>query len=112
MSGFQLSDAEKIALTRKRLRETREIFAARFKVRALAVTKWENGEASPRSQQHRAILAQLFQSVLHEEDDSQFETVTYQLNLPFDQPVGIDFRVLPLGPDRVRLGVQVKRKAG
>ncbi|MGO9316482.1 MAG: helix-turn-helix domain-containing protein [Terracidiphilus sp.] len=112
MAGLQLTDAEKIAITRKRLGETQEAFAARFNVQALAVTEWEGGKTIPRNAQHRAMLTQLFQRVLHEEDESQFETVAYQLNLPFDEPVRIDFRVSPLDKGRARLGVQIMRKAG
>jgi transcriptional regulator with XRE-family HTH domain len=112
MAGFQLTEAEKIALTRKRLGETQGQFATRFNLQALAVTKWENGEASPKKSEHRAILTRLFETVLQEEDESQFETAAYQLNLPFDAPVRIDFRVSPLDTDRVRLGVQVMRKVG
>lgn len=112
MAGLQLTFAEKIALTRKRLKETREAFAARFEVQALAVTKWENGESAPRSEEHRAKLIQLFRSVLREEDEAQFETAAYQLQLPFDEPVRIDFRVSPLSAGRVRLGVRVVRRAG
>ena len=111
MVGLQLSDAEKIAITRKRLGETLKVFAARFNVQALAVTKWEGG-AVPRNPQHRATLTQLFQSVLHEEDESQFETAAYQLQLPFNAPIRIDFRVSPFNAERVRLGVQITRKAG
>jgi DNA-binding transcriptional regulator YiaG len=112
MAGLQLKDAEKIAITRKRLGETQEVFAARFNVQALAVTKWESGETVPRNARHRAMLTQLFQSVLHEEDESQFETAAYQLQLPFDAPISIDFRVSPLNAERVRLGVQITRKVG
>ena len=111
MTGFQLSEAEKIALTRKRLGETRDAFAARFDLKALAVTKWENGDTSPKKAEHRAILARLFQENLKEADDSMYETAAYQLNLPFDAPVRIDFQISPLSEDRVRLGVQVTRKA-
>ena len=111
MTGLQLTEAEKIALTRKRLGETQDAFAARFNLQALAVTKWENGEAHPKKAEHRAILARLFQDVLKEEDDSMYETAAYQLHLPFDAPVRIDFRVSPLDADRVRLGVEITRKA-
>jgi transcriptional regulator with XRE-family HTH domain len=111
MAGLQLTEAEKIAITRKRLDETLEEFATRFNVQALAVSKWEGGTV-PRNAQHRAILTQLFQSVLQEEDESQYETAAYQLQLPFDAPIRIDFRVSPLNAERVRLGVQIMRKAG
>ena len=111
MTGFQLTEAEKIALTRKRLGETREKFAARFSLQALAVTKWESGKASPKKAEHRAILERLFQEVLTVEDESTYGTAAYQLNLPFDAPVRIDFRVSPLDADRVRLGVEITQKA-
>lgn len=111
MTGIQLTEAEKIALTRKRLGETQDTFAARFSLQALAVTKWENGEAHPKKAEHRAILARLFEDVLKEEDDSMYETAAYQLNLPFDAPVRIDFRISPLSADRVRFHAEVIRKA-
>jgi transcriptional regulator with XRE-family HTH domain len=111
MPEFELSYAEKIFLVRKRLGQTQEEFARRFNVQKLAVTQWESGGAEPRDERHRALLVQLFRDVLHEEDDSTFETAAYQLNLPFDEPIKVDFRVLPIGPGRVRLGVQIKRRA-
>jgi transcriptional regulator with XRE-family HTH domain len=109
MPGIELNLAEKIAVTRGRLRETQETFAARFGVRALAVTNWENGKSEPKKK-HRPALDQLFRSVLDEEDDSEFESASYQLQLPFDEPVKIDIRFSPLAADRVRLGMQIRRK--
>ena len=49
--------------------------------------------------------------VLEKEDESQVETASYQRLLPFDQPVKIDFRILPQSSDRLRFGVEIKRKA-
>ncbi len=112
MASLMLSMAEKIVITRKRLDETQKQFAARFNVEPLTIANWEKGKIEPRSDQHRALLSNLFMSVLQEEGESQFEIATYQLHLPFNEPVKIDFRVSPHSADRVRLGIEITRKAG
>jgi transcriptional regulator with XRE-family HTH domain len=110
MAGLRLNTPEKIVVTRKRLGETQEKFGERFSVKKLTVTQWERGESDP-TPEHLALLRALFQEVLGEEDESQFETAAYQLMLPFDEPVKIEFSLSPLGPERVRFGLEVRRKA-
>lgn len=109
MVGLQLSMAEKIVLVRRRLGQTQEKFGERFNVKQLTVTHWEKGTFAPTGE-HLAQMTRLFQDVLGEEDESQFETAAQQLLLPFDQPVKIEFHVSRLGPDRVRFGVQIRRR--
>jgi transcriptional regulator with XRE-family HTH domain len=111
MAGLELTIAEKIALTRRRLGETQEAFADRFNVQPLAVNKWESGESTPRGERG-AALNQLFQTVLHEGSESQMESAAYQLLLPFDEPVKIDLRISPHSSDRVRFAVEIRRRAG
>jgi transcriptional regulator with XRE-family HTH domain len=109
MAVLELTIAEKIVITRKRLEETQEIFGARFSVKKLTVNQWESGASTP-TQQHLDRLKELFQVVLGEQDGSQLEIAAYQLLLPFDQPVNIDFHVAPHSAQGVRLAVEIRRK--
>ena len=47
MADLQLTTAEKIVITRKRLGETQEKFGGRFLVKKLTVAQWESGECDP-----------------------------------------------------------------
>jgi hypothetical protein len=87
------------------------VFGARFNVKKLTVSKWESGEFTPKHE-HLALLNSLFQQVLGEEDDPNVETAAYQLLLPFDQSVNVDFRVSPHSAESVRLAVAVRRRVG
>ena len=109
MAGLRLTIAEKIAVSRRRLDETQEVFGTRFNVKKLTVSQWESGESAPK-RKHLAVLNELFKQVLGEEDQSKVETAAYQLLLPFDQPVNIDFRVSPNTAESVRLAVEIRRK--
>jgi transcriptional regulator with XRE-family HTH domain len=108
MAGVKLTIAEKIALTRKRLRETQDKFGDRFKVKKLTVHQWEGGAYEP-APEHLPLMHKLFLEVL-KDDESEFETSTQQLFLPFGAPVKIDFRISPHSADRVRFDVEVRRK--
>jgi transcriptional regulator with XRE-family HTH domain len=110
MAGVQLNTAEKIVLTRKRLGETQDEFGERFKVKKLTVHQWERGAYEP-SAEHLPLMRKLFLEILTD-DDSEFETSTQQLFLPFGAPVKIDFRISPHSADRVRFDVEVRRKVG
>jgi transcriptional regulator with XRE-family HTH domain len=109
MPGIQLTIAERVVLVRRRLDETQEKFGLRFDVKKLTVNQWESGGSIP-TQEHQVRLKKLFQEVLEEEDESEFESAAYQLLLPFDQPVRIDFRVSSATTDRVRVSVGLRRK--
>jgi hypothetical protein len=111
MAGPPINLAEKILLARRRLHEEQPVFAARFKVKKLTVGDWERGKIQP-NPDHLVMLKQIFKEVLPDLDDEQFESVTYQLFLPFDEPLKMDFRISPHTEDRVGFAVQVKRKAG
>ncbi len=109
--AIQLTLAEKISITRKRLEDTQEEFGRRFNVKQLTVSQWEAG-ASP-NQDNLALLNTLFQQVLGEDDEDKVETAIHQLLLPFDQPVNIDFRISPGTAEKaVRCSLQIKRKVG
>jgi len=111
MAGAPISLAEKILLARRRLGEEQRVFAARFSVKKGAVGQWESGIMQPKPE-HHTQLAQIFRDVLPDLDEERFESVIYQLFLPFDEPVKMDFRISPHSEDRVGFAVQVKRKAG
>ena len=108
MAGVLLTIAEKIALTRKRLEENQDTFGERFKVKKLTVHQWEDGVYEP-SPEHLPLMHKLFLEVL-KDDESELETSTQQLFLPFGAPVKIDFRISPHSADRVRFDVEVRRK--
>jgi len=97
-----------LALTRRRLREEQPEFGKRFKVKRWMVNQWEKGKVQPKPE-HLTKLTQLFKEVF--DDEGQFESVTYQLLLPFDEPVKLDFRISPHNETKVGFAVQVKRKA-
>jgi transcriptional regulator with XRE-family HTH domain len=109
MDGLPISLAERILLTRRRLAEKQQVFGERFAVKPLTVNQWENGTMP--NPDHLAKLKQLFKDILGDEEDTPVESVTYQLLLPFDEPVKLDFRMSPHSTDKVNLTVQVKRKA-
>ena len=110
MAGKPINLAEKILLARLRLGEDQAAFAKRFKVKRLAVGEWERGTNLPGGER-LAQLTQIFRDVLPDLEEGRFESVSYQLFLPFDEPVKLDFRITPHGEDRVGFAVQVKRKA-
>jgi len=110
MAGPPINLAEKILLARRRLHEEQPVFAARFQVKKLTVVDWEKGKQP--NPDHLATLKQIFKQVLPDLDDEQFESVTYQLFLPFDEPVKLNFRISPHSEKDVGFAVQVKRKAG
>ena len=111
MNGLNLNTSEKIIVTRRRLKETQGKFAERFNVKKLTVSTWESGESLP-DREHAAQLAKLFQQVLGEEDESKMETDNLQRLLPFDEPVNLEFRLSPASADKVRLSLEIRRKAG
>jgi|HubBroStandDraft_1064217.scaffolds.fasta_scaffold168923_1 transcriptional regulator with XRE-family HTH domain len=111
MAGVELTLAEKIALVRMRRKETKEVFCKRFGVKPLAVNHWEKGRSRP-TPEHMEILKALFRDILKEGDESDFEIQTYQGPLPFDEPVHVSLRIAPQSESRVRLSVEVRRRAG
>jgi DNA-binding XRE family transcriptional regulator len=110
MAGQPINLAEKILLARRRLREEQPDFGKRFDVKRWMVNQWEKGKVIPKPE-HLAKLTQLFKE-LFDDDEGQVESVTYQLFLPFDEPVKLDFRISPYSETKVGLAMQVKRKAG
>jgi DNA-binding transcriptional regulator YiaG len=109
VARLQLNIAEKIVIVRKRLHETQEVFGARFNVKKLTVNQWEGGASTP-THARLALLKKLFQEVLGEEDESQFKTPAYQLLLPFDEPIKLDFCVSSHSADR--FAVEIRRRVG
>jgi len=97
---IELTTAEKVLLARKRLGEDQTDFADRFKVKWLAINRWEKGEVDPKPE-HLRQLRQLFREVLHDEED--------QLVLPFDEPIDVDLRI---GPQAVQIAVEIRRRTG
>ncbi len=104
--------AEKILIVRNRLGETQRVFGERFGVTRFAVKAWESGSFTPKPQ-HYAKLKQMFVQVFGDEDEDTYESVNYQLILPFADPVKLEFRVLPHSERNVRFTIEGKRrKAG
>ena len=104
--------AEKILIARTRLGEDQDEFGKRFDVTRFAVIDWEKGTTAPRPK-HKAKLKQIFTEMFGDEDEDSYESVAYQLILPFDDPVKLEFRVLPQSETSVRFSVEARRrKAG
>jgi transcriptional regulator with XRE-family HTH domain len=113
MAGVELTLAEKIALVRIRQKETKEVFCKRFGVKPLAVNQWEKGRFRP-APEHMEILKALFHDILNDGndgDENDFEIQTYQGPLPFNEPVQVSLRIAPQSEKRVRLSVEVRRRA-
>jgi len=68
----------------------------------LTVINWEKGD-----------VPQAFAKLIQEMDDAdRIAGKTYQLFLPFDQPMDLEVRVSPKKPASIRLEVEWKHKAG
>jgi DNA-binding XRE family transcriptional regulator len=102
--------AEKIYIARNRLGEDQDQFGKRFDVTRFAVIDWEKGTTKPRRPEHKAKLKQIFTEMFGDEDEDSYESVAYQLVLPFDDPVKLEFRVLPQSETSVRFSVEARRR--
>ena len=105
MNGESSNLAERIKRHRRNLGESQEQFGARFGVRRLTVASWETGTL-PNSTHLPKLTQQL-----NNEEDAQGEGVTYQLQLPFAQPINLEVKVSPQKADTIHFEVQFKRKA-
>ncbi len=92
---------QRIRLHRVSRGETQEEFAVRLGVCRSTVTNWERG-----------ILPEPFATLIQEIEDAQRAGgQTYQLSLPFDDPMDLEVRIYPKKPDSIRLEVDRKQKA-
>jgi len=96
-----LALAERIKLHRIRRGETQEELADRLGVHRSTINKWENGGLPEE-------LATLVQEM---DADDDLEGNTYQLSLPFGDPMNLEVRIYPKKPDSIRLEVERKQKA-
>jgi DNA-binding XRE family transcriptional regulator len=97
--------AQKIRSHRRRSGESQENFGKRFGVRRLTVINWEKG-VRPSSRHLPQVIEEL-----NAEEDVRSEELTYQLLLPFDQPIHLDLKVLPQTADTIHFEVRLKRNA-
>jgi DNA-binding XRE family transcriptional regulator len=109
MDPRSLSFSEKTLIARTRLGENQEAFGNRLGVTRFAVAGWEDGTTKPQTEA-RSKLKQLFVEMFGDEEDAMYESVAYQLFLPFDDPVKVEFRIMPQSEKGVRLGVEAKRR--
>jgi len=104
-----LTFSEKILLARNRLKEGQKAFGERFGVSRFAVKDWEKGKEP--SIDHRTKLLPLISQMLGEEGGDVFEKVAYQLVLPFNEPVQVEFRILPKSETSVGFAIEAKKRA-
>lgn len=109
MAGVQLTLGEKIALARMRRDESQKVFGKRFGVIALTVAQWEKGRTVPTAA-HQEILKSLFREVYIDQDEN-LEIQTFQGPVPFNEPIEVSLRIGPQSESKVRLSVEVRRKA-
>lgn len=93
---------ERIRLHRIRRGETQQELADRLGIHRSTINKWENGQL----QEELAALIQEMDS------ETDADGKTFQLSLPFDDPMDLEVRIYPKKPDSIRLEVERKRKAG
>jgi transcriptional regulator with XRE-family HTH domain len=91
---------------RRRLGHTQEELAQRIGVTRPAVNRWETKGIIPTGE-HITRLAEY----LSTGPESQDESHTYQLVLPFDQPINLELRVSPHRADAIHFRVQLKSLA-
>jgi transcriptional regulator with XRE-family HTH domain len=98
--------AQRIRRCRQNLQESQSQFAKRFGVTPLAVGNWERG--TPPRRKHLTHLTPLLEDSGH----AQSESLTYQLQLPFEQPIDLELRISPQRADTIHLEVQLKSQVG
>lgn len=108
MDGSAPTLAERIFLARRRLGENQTVFGTRFNVKRLSVNKWEDGTVP--SREHLVQLQRLFKDLFDDETRLHNQEPAYQMLLPFDQPVNLEFRISPHSAQEVSLEVQIRRK--
>jgi transcriptional regulator with XRE-family HTH domain len=108
MNGEPNGLGQRIRRCRRTLGENQEVFGARFGVKRLTVINWESGTQPNGS--HLPTLTQLLKE--EEAKQTHTESRTYQLQLPFDQPINLELRVFPQRADTIHVEVQLlKREA-
>jgi transcriptional regulator with XRE-family HTH domain len=100
--------AQRIRRCRRRLGETQEAFAARFKVKRLSVINWEKGTIP--NEEHMPELTKLLNTEMLTEREPDLGT--YQFLLPFEPPLGIAIRISPKYADTIHLDLKIKTKVG
>jgi DNA-binding XRE family transcriptional regulator len=104
MNGDLTDLPQRIKRYRRSVGENQTEFGKRFGVQRLTVTKWEKG-TRPNSD-HLPQLTQL----LSDREAAQGESLTYQLLLPFDQPINLELRVSAQKADTIHFEARLRRK--
>lgn len=99
--------AQRIKDCRLNLRESQKVFGKRFGVTHLAVGNWERGTRPHR--RHETALVLLLKDAHTKE---QHHDPTYQLQLPFDQPINLELKISPQRADTLQVELHLKRKVG
>jgi transcriptional regulator with XRE-family HTH domain len=102
----ELNLGQRIRRYRKQMGESQEAFGRRFGVKRLAVANWEKG-ATPNGKHLPEV-----ERLIRDGETRSTESVTYQLLLPFDEPINLEVRMSPRHADTIHFEVQLKRKAG
>jgi transcriptional regulator with XRE-family HTH domain len=97
--------AQEIRRYRKSLGESQKSFGKRFGVKRLTVGNWERGTV-PNSK-HLPPLTQ----EMNERGKAKGEEGTYQLILPFDQPISLELKMSPQKAETIHFEVRFKRTA-
>ena len=103
-----LTLAEKILLARHRLKEDQKAFGNRFGVSRYAVKDWERDATKPT--RHLDKLREIFAQMLGDDEQGDYESVAYQLVLPFEEPLRLELRILPRNEKSVSLGILGRRR--
>jgi DNA-binding XRE family transcriptional regulator len=109
-SGF----SQRIRAHRRRTGQTQQQLAERLGVTRLTVVNWEKGVWPGKN---LAQLTDELRTTEREEititsEPEPSEAFTYQLSLPFDEPINVSLRVGPRTADSLHFEVHFERKTG
>jgi transcriptional regulator with XRE-family HTH domain len=101
----------KIARCRRRRGLTQFQAARIMGVQRTSLSRWENGREMPCGENMTKLRDHLDVPIGSTDEVEIPQVITYQLLLPFDQPIGIEVKVAPGRQNSVQFEVQLKNIA-
>jgi transcriptional regulator with XRE-family HTH domain len=102
-----LNYGQRIRAHRRKMGHTQENLAERIGVTRPAVNRWEKRGTMPTGKHMDKLV-----EYLNTDPGSQNERHTYQLELPFDQPINIELRISPQRAESIHFLVKLKDAVG
>jgi len=104
--------AERVKAHRRRTGQTQQALATKLGVSRLAVVNWEKGVWPGKN---ITRLTEELKTTEREEVTAvaePAEALSYQLSLPFDEPINVSLKVGPRTADTLHFEVRIERKIG